>query len=185
MYIRCSVFVLIALAAFGLAGVTAAQWLPLDNDRLHDPSNPALDVLQEPAEALGVLQPDSAGNRVDWVTSLRRADINPRSSLNEEPGHQVLDQDVLMTNTLPARFVKFPHRAHTEWMSCENCHERIFVSRSGANPINMARILEGDYCGVCHGAVAFPLTECDRCHNTDSSRVGSASRLDDRGPPER
>jgi hypothetical protein len=24
----------------------------------------------------------------------------------------------------------------------------------------------GEQCGVCHGAVAFPLTVCGRCHNT-------------------
>jgi hypothetical protein len=30
----------------------------------------------------------------------------------------------------------------------------------------MLHILEGKQCGQCHGAVAFPLTECARCHNT-------------------
>lgn len=162
------------LALVVIAGITAAQWRPLDNDRLHDPRNPALEVLQEPAEALSVLQPDTAGNRVDWVASLRQGDIAPRSSLHGDESQELLDQDVLMTNTLPARFVNFPHKAHTEWMSCANCHEEIFVSRAGANPMNMGNILEGEYCGVCHGAVAFPLTECDRCHNTDSSSVRGA-----------
>jgi hypothetical protein len=28
----------------------------------------------------------------------------------------------------------------------------------------MLAILEGEQCGQCHGAVAFPLTECTRCH---------------------
>jgi hypothetical protein len=30
--------------------------------------------------------------------------------------------------------------------------------------MNMLQILSGEKCGQCHGAVAFPLTECARCH---------------------
>jgi c(7)-type cytochrome triheme protein len=56
-------------------------------------------------------------------------------------------------------------------MNCETCHDSIFIAEVDANPINMRKILQGEYCGICHGAVAFPLTECDRCHNTDSSTV--------------
>ena len=29
----------------------------------------------------------------------------------------------------------------------------------------MLLILAGEKCGLCHGAVAFPLTECLRCHS--------------------
>lgn len=159
------------LLLIGAVGVTADRWDRLKNDRLHDPSNPSIDVLQEPGEALGVLPPDTAGNKVDWAEALRGGHIEPRANLDEAREHEVLDLDILMTNTLPARYVNFPHRIHTMWMGCENCHEQIFVSVTDANPINMGRILNGEYCGVCHGAVAFPLTECDRCHNTDSSTV--------------
>jgi hypothetical protein len=28
-------------------------------------------------------------------------------------------------------------------------------------------ILSGEKCGLCHGAVSFPLTECKRCHSVD------------------
>jgi len=162
-------FVLILTAT---AGISAGNWNSLRSDRLHDPSNPSLRVLQEPEEALSVLPPDTAGNKVNWVKALQVGAISPRTSLREERDHEVLDQDILMKDTLPLPYVRFPHRPHTEWMSCENCHEQIFVSVTGANEINMAQILNGQYCGVCHGAVAFPLTECNRCHNTDSSAVG-------------
>ena len=30
----------------------------------------------------------------------------------------------------------------------------------------MTNIIEGQFCGVCHGKVAFPLTDCARCHTT-------------------
>jgi uncharacterized OB-fold protein len=29
----------------------------------------------------------------------------------------------------------------------------------------MAAILLGQKCGVCHGKVAFPVSECKRCHS--------------------
>ena len=35
----------------------------------------------------------------------------------------------------------------------------------------MGNILDGEYCGICHGAVSFPLTECDRCHNTEKTET--------------
>ena len=51
--------------------IQAAEWLTLQEDNLHDPEAPALEVLQQPAEALSVLPPDTAGNKVDWVRALR------------------------------------------------------------------------------------------------------------------
>jgi c(7)-type cytochrome triheme protein len=65
--------------------------------------------------------------------------------------------------------VLFPHRPHTEWLDCNNCHDKIFVKKVDANPVNMFAILSGQYCGQCHGAVAFPLTECNRCHSVPRS----------------
>ena len=45
-------------------------WSPLRDDELHDPSNPALKLLQEPSESLSLLPPTTGGNRVEaiiWV----------------------------------------------------------------------------------------------------------------------
>lgn len=162
-----SLFVL----AVASAGLAADRWKPLKKDGLHDPSNPAINVLQDPGDALGVLQTDTAGNMVDWARSLEYGFIEPRTSLEGDEPPEVLETTVLMRNTMPMRYVRFPHRTHTQWMSCATCHDSIFVAVEDANPINMGKILNGEYCGVCHGAVSFPLTECDRCHNTDSSTV--------------
>ena len=164
------VIALLALAGAG-AVVGAGNWQALKDDGLHDPANPALDVLQEPAEALSVLVPDGAGNKVDWVQSLQRGLIAPRPSLEGDKEPEIRETTVLMKNTYPMLYVKFPHKPHTQWMSCETCHDRIFVPEVDANPINMGRILEGEFCGLCHGAVSFPLTECNRCHNTDPATV--------------
>jgi c(7)-type cytochrome triheme protein len=61
--------------------------------------------------------------------------------------------------------VAFPHKEHTVWLECANCHDAIFKPLKGANPMSMAEIMLGQKCGVCHGSVAFPVTECRRCHS--------------------
>ena len=47
---------------------------------------------------------------------------------------------------------------HTEWLDCTNCHDKLFLPKAGATPVNMFAVLQGEYCGRCHGAVSFPLT---------------------------
>lgn len=143
----------------------ASNWNPLAKDHLHDPENPGLAYLQNPGEALSRLPGDSAGNKVDWVRALENGFIRPRSELHENPEVQVIDTDIILNKTGSIPRVRFPHKTHTQWLDCSNCHEHIFKSKAGATPITMGKILEGEYCGVCHGAVAFPLTECSRCHS--------------------
>ena len=43
------------LALFAWTAGLAADWNPLANDGVHDPDNPALPLLQEPAEALATV----------------------------------------------------------------------------------------------------------------------------------
>ncbi|HSW52653.1 MAG TPA: c(7)-type cytochrome triheme domain-containing protein [Sulfuricaulis sp.] len=168
-------FMVLTLVAFA---DTPREWRKLPDDGLHDPRNPALDKLQNPSEALRVLPPDTAGNQVNWVKALREGLIQPRTQLQSTTPMRMLDSEVLMTDTGELPFVRFPHRAHTEWLDCGNCHEKLFKSQAGANPVNMFAILQGEYCGRCHGAVAFPLTECSRCHSVPrvSRRPGTPAR---------
>jgi len=148
----------------------ARDWLPLDKDGIHDPKSDAVDLLQPPAEALSQLPADPAGNLVNWVTAIETGAINPRTNLFETTEVQTLDQDILLEDTSEMPMVRFPHKAHTEWLDCGNCHEKIFLKKAGATPISMGAILEGEYCGRCHGAVSFPLTECNRCHSVPRKR---------------
>jgi c(7)-type cytochrome triheme protein len=60
--------------------------------------------------------------------------------------------------------VIYPHEIHTWWLKCEVCHPKIFVPAKGQNKMTMSGIAEGKWCGRCHGKVAFPLTDCTRCH---------------------
>lgn len=156
---------LLIMCALVAVAVAAARWLPLANDGVHDPASPAIGVLQEPAEALAALPPDSAGNQVRWVQALDQGHITPRTQIL--PGTQVnlRATDVLLKNTGEMPMVRFPHRQHTAWLDCSNCHDKLFERKAGVTKINMFLILQGEKCGLCHGAVAFPLTECERCHS--------------------
>lgn len=164
-----------AAGAFAQSGAAAQrverQWPSLARDGVHDPRNPALKLLQEPREALAPLPPDAAGNQVRWVEAVRDGSIVPRSSLRPETVVRLLDTEIYMDRYGSLPIVRFPHREHTQWLDCSNCHEALFRSKAGANDITMMRILQGEQCGQCHGAVAFPLTECARCHNTPRPAV--------------
>lgn len=59
----------------------------------------------------------------------------------------------------------FSHRKHTVWNGCELCHPELFLGvKKGSTKYSMIEIFEGKFCGVCHVTVAFPLTDCQRCH---------------------
>ncbi len=59
----------------------------------------------------------------------------------------------------------FSHKKHSAWAGCELCHPEIFVGvKKGATKYSMTEIFDGRYCGACHGSVAFPLLDCQRCH---------------------
>jgi c(7)-type cytochrome triheme protein len=61
----------------------------------------------------------------------------------------------------------FPHKAHTAWLDCNNCHPDPFnIKKKTTKHFEMRFILEGQFCGVCHMTVAFPMQDCKRCHPT-------------------
>lgn len=147
------------------ASAQEKKWLPLGADGIRDPKSPAIKLLQQPAEALSKLPPDTAGNQVRWVEALEKGYINPRTNIFPETKVNVLDLDILLDPQGSMPIVRFPHRQHTEWLDCASCHEHLFKSKAGSTKFSMLLILSGEQCGLCHGAVAFPLTECSRCHS--------------------
>jgi len=142
---------------------------PPAEDGYHDTTVPAvINVLQPPKVAYKGLPKTPFGNRVDWVKALDEGLIKPRwerTDPNAEPF--VMDLDIVRPVKASVPDVVFPHRQHTEWLSCANCHPAIFVPRRNYNQINMSAILLGKKCGVCHGKVAFPITiqSCKKCHS--------------------
>ena len=147
----------------------AQSWPRIKDDGIHDPRSPAVREKQEPRDALSVLAekaPDpNVGNQVRWVKLLDMGVISPRTNLWPDTKIRVLDLDIYLDIDGSLPVVRFPHRQHTLWLDCSNCHDAIFKAEAGATPLSMLQILEGEQCGICHGAVAFPLTECGRCHS--------------------
>lgn len=118
--------------------------------------------------ALDVM-PKDAANNVNWTVAVVQGLINPRPSLDpnveDEPP---LNLNIFIEAKVPLMAnVLFPHSIHTYWLSCNNCHPKIFLPEAGANPISMDEIFNGEWCGRCHGKVAFqfwPRENCTRCH---------------------
>lgn len=131
---------------------------------IYDRSNPAFHQLQSAQEALQHFPADSQGN-IDWVDALANGLISPRSNLANSGQMQLRDDAVIMRNTLDMPWVRFPHRQHTEWLACSNCHPRLFEEKAGSNEITMDNIMRGRQCGVCHDRVAFSIFACERCHS--------------------
>jgi len=140
--------------------------LPPPEDGIHDPANDGTHALQPPLAAFGILPKSMAGNRVNWVEAIAQKKINPRYDRNDPKAEPiVMDLNIVREVKGSMPDVVYPHKQHTEWLDCSNCHPAIFVPQKGANQISMAAILLGEKCGVCHGKVAFPVSECRNCHS--------------------
>jgi c(7)-type cytochrome triheme protein len=139
--------------------------VPIAEDGIHDPTGQAISYLQQPYEAMAGFPRDSQG-LLDWVKTLEKGLIQPRQSLDGSRDMFPVDFDIIFKNTQSMPWVRFPHLPHTEWLTCANCHPAIFIPQKGANPISMSAIIQGEFCGVCHGKVAFaPTMNCGRCHS--------------------
>ena len=146
--------------------------LPPMHDGIHDAENDGTAALQHPKEAFGPMPKSNSGNRVDWVAALNRGDLKPRFDLQDETREPVvLDLNIVREVKGSMPDVVYPHKQHTEWLDCSNCHPAIFFPKKGANNISMASILLGEQCGVCHGKVAFPVSECRKCHSKNKPRT--------------
>lgn len=146
---------------------SSAEWnLPPSKDGIHDPENEGTEVLQPPKAAFDGLPKAKSGNRIDWVKALEDGSINPRyDRLDPDAAPVVMDLNIVREVKGSMPNVVYPHKQHTEWLDCSNCHPGIFIPQKGANQISMASILLGQKCGVCHGKVAFPVSECRKCHS--------------------
>lgn len=65
------------------------------------------------------------------------------------------------------RPVIFPHWFHRVRFRCKVCHSELgFEMKVGANDISMVKIMDGQYCGMCHnGEIAWNIDNCDLCHS--------------------
>ena len=148
---------------------------PPAEDGIHDPANDGTLALMAPLTAYAGLPRSMAGNRVNWVEAISSKKINPRWDRSDPKAEGVvMDLNIVREVKGSMPDVVYPHKQHTEWLDCSNCHPAIFVPQKGANSISMASILLGEKCGVCHGKVAFPVSECRLCHSKKKDLVRPA-----------
>lgn len=78
--------------------------------------------------------------------------------------------DVVINNYSDAagmRPVVFPHWFHRIRFRCKVCHADLeFQFKAGGNQIDMAKIIDGQFCGACHnGEIAWSVENCAMCHS--------------------
>jgi c(7)-type cytochrome triheme protein len=107
------------------------------------------------------------GNGIDWVKALNDEQIKPENYVLEEIAPIDFTREIVIeppwAGIAP---VIFPHDTHGKWLYCSNCHPEIFqIKQYGTEELAMESILNYEFCGVCHGRVAFPPNDnCKRCH---------------------
>lgn len=165
-----------AVRAAPAPAASRAEARPDDRDEFYDRDNPAFSRLQRAGEALDGLPVDQDG-KPDWMMSLRNQSIAPRQRIDGTPRPAPLDLDIVMRNTKQMPNVRFPHRAHTEWLDCGNCHPTPFAEKAGSTAIRMEDIFRGRFCGMCHDRVAFVThRNCYRCHSVPQQGAASGTR---------
>ena len=125
-------------------------------------ARPAIESIFDWAEASAMLPKDDY-DEVDWMEALRQGVIRPArggGAGGAEAPRFPLDFHLKGPDEMFDAF--FPHSAHTQLLTCNNCHGPIFKYRD--NEITMDAMYDGQYCGTCHGKVAFSLDSCTRCH---------------------
>jgi len=139
---------------------------PIECDRCHSYGT---EQTRKITDRLKDMPKDFFGNKVNWVNAAQDGAIKPAASPDGTEEMSGFDMDIILPTTKfkPAPpNVKFPHKAHTDLLDCTSCHESIFKQQQGGNPeMNMMKIISGQYCGVCHLKVAFPIDDCFRCHS--------------------
>jgi len=112
------------------------------------------------------------GNWIDWSQAVRMGRIRPKQSILEDDYESMpFDKEIkLEAIWSDAPEAIFPHKSHTFWLDCANCHPYVFnIKKKATKDLTMNNILKGDFCGACHLNVAFPLDDCVRCHPSITS----------------
>ncbi|HAG51682.1 MAG TPA: hypothetical protein DHU69_03140 [Deltaproteobacteria bacterium] len=126
-----------------------------------------------PAALAAQILPKDRYGLINWAKAAKDNIITPRHSLDpKEEEMPAMDMDVVIE--AKSDFVSdvvYPHYIHTWWLKCEVCHPAIFLPAKGQNNMTMAGIAEGKWCGRCHGKIAFPLADCNRCHTQPKRAV--------------
>ena len=108
------------------------------------------------------------GNNVDWEAAelsgrIHLVDTLPEISVRRKALDVPADYNIeAKIHGLPQ--IVFSHKKHAVWNGCELCHPDIYGVKAGETKYSMEDVFAGKFCGQCHGSVAFPATDCQRCH---------------------
>lgn len=115
------------------------------------------------------LPASSFGNRIDWGRAVAEGLIAPQKTLSggtvltKTP--EALQKPLDLGTSAPRSSVAFSHDEHLDEMDCNICHPDIFnIKKKGTRLFSMDINIYGQFCGVCHTRVAFPMNDCRRCH---------------------
>jgi len=122
------------------------------------------------AEFTAKFPKDRFGNGINWEKAVEDGVIQPSDYIEGasiKKSAQPIQQDFsIQPKSQGVKEIIFSHRKHSLWNGCESCHPEIFRGgKRGTTKYSMEEIRAGKFCGVCHTSVAFPLTNCDRCHS--------------------
>lgn len=109
------------------------------------------------------------GNGINWEKAEEDGLIKPVDFLDgislKKKSLTMQKEFSLSAKTEGIPDIIFSHKKHTVWNGCEVCHPDLFIGiKKGTTKYSMPEIFEGKYCGACHATVAFPVTDCQRCH---------------------
>lgn len=110
------------------------------------------------------------GNGINWEKAEAEGLVKPADQLEGisaiKPKLKVQQDFSLKSKVEGMPDIIFSHKKHTVWNGCELCHPDIFVGiKKGSTKYSMVDLFDGRYCGVCHDKVAFPQSDCSRCHS--------------------
>lgn len=111
------------------------------------------------------------GNGIDWVETESARLITLTDKLDGVTGKskpfQTPQDSTIKPKVDGMPDIVFSHDKHGVWNGCESCHPDLFPSvKKGTSQVySMNEIFDGKYCGACHGMVAFPMIDCQRCHS--------------------
>jgi len=117
-----------------------------------------------------LLPAERFGNGIDWEKAEELGLLRPITivdGVSPKPNPFPVQKDFALNPKVEGMpDIIFSHKKHTVWNGCELCHPDIFMGvKRGTSQYTMADISQGKSCGACHTSVAFPLTDCQRCHS--------------------
>jgi c(7)-type cytochrome triheme protein len=108
------------------------------------------------------------GNGINWIRAEKEGHLKLKDTLKGVSGKKVrqasLTDSVINPDEPEMPGIIFSHDNHALWNGCKLCHPEPFAEKKGSPKFTMEEVIEGKFCGTCHGKVAFPILDCQRCH---------------------